>query len=59
MRGARVDVEQAAAEDPFVAAGVGEYEIITVDPARMNDVLRDLPEASKSLRASGTELRCR
>lgn len=40
--GAWEDVEKAAAEDPFAVAGVAAYEIITVDPARMNGGLRNL-----------------
>ncbi|PZG01571.1 YciI family protein [Nonomuraea aridisoli] len=40
--GSREHVEKAAAEDPFAVAGVATYEIVTVDPGRMNDELRRL-----------------
>jgi uncharacterized protein YciI len=40
--GPREQVESVATEDPFVVAGVAAYEVITVDPARLHDDLRDL-----------------
>jgi uncharacterized protein YciI len=40
--GSRIAIDKIAAEDPFVRAGVAEYEIVTVDPQRTHGDLRDL-----------------
>ncbi|MFC5824390.1 YciI family protein [Nonomuraea insulae] len=41
-RGAREHVEEVAAGDPFAVAGVAAYEIVTVDPGRGHEQLREL-----------------
>jgi uncharacterized protein YciI len=41
-RGSRESVERAAAGDPFAVAGVAAYEIVTVEPGRLGDDLREL-----------------
>jgi uncharacterized protein YciI len=38
----RASIEQVAATDPFVTAGVGAYEILTITPARAHPDLMDL-----------------
>jgi uncharacterized protein YciI len=38
----RASIEQVAATDPFVTAGVGSYEILSVTPARAHPDLTDL-----------------
>ncbi|MEV0378720.1 YciI family protein [Nonomuraea sp. NPDC050643] len=40
--GSREHVERVAAEDPFAVAGVAAYEIVTVEPGRLDDDLRKL-----------------
>lgn len=40
--GSREQVERLVAEDPFVVAGVAEYEIVTVAPTRLHEDLADL-----------------
>ena len=40
--GSRERVEKVAAGDPFAVAGVAAYEIVTVDPGRVHDGLREL-----------------
>ncbi|MFC3998852.1 YciI family protein [Nocardiopsis sediminis] len=41
-QGERASVEGVSAEDPFVAAGVAEHEVITVDPGRVDPSLATL-----------------
>lgn len=41
-RGSRTAVERIAATDPFIVAGVGAYEIISVDPGQGARELLDL-----------------
>jgi uncharacterized protein YciI len=38
----RADIEQLAAADPFVTAGVGTYDILTITPDRVHPDLTDL-----------------
>jgi uncharacterized protein YciI len=40
--GPRERVERVAAGDPFAVAGVAAYEIVTVDPGRLHEDLREL-----------------
>ncbi|MBF8192483.1 hypothetical protein ITP53_43755 [Nonomuraea sp. K274] len=40
--GSRERIEQVAAGDPFVTAGVATYEIVTVTPGRFHEDLADL-----------------
>lgn len=60
--GSRIDVERIAGSDPFVTAGVAEYEILTVEPARVHEDLhtllnQDADEEADWERAALTRLR--
>lgn len=48
--GERDEIERLAAEDPFITAGVGEYEILTVEPARMDENLAELLDRARQVR---------
>lgn len=49
--GTREEIQRAAAEDPFVVAGVADYEILTVDPARVHEDLEELMKPPRGTEA--------